>query len=95
MPQQRGRATAARLSRRPVLSSAGVGREKDPTEAFTLAITRVSEIWIGIVCVGIVLAGTDFGGAGRRLAATGRGFAGRLETNKVTKKQERDHRRRR
>jgi uncharacterized membrane protein YccC len=38
-------------------------------EAFTLAITRVSEIWIGIVCAGIVLAGTDFGGAPRRLGA--------------------------
>src|SRR5258708_29619161 len=37
-------------------------------EAFTLAIARVSEIWIGIVCAGIVLAGTDFGGARRRLA---------------------------
>src|SRR5271154_6343664 len=37
-------------------------------EAFTLAITRVSEIWIGIACAGIVLAGTDFGGAPRRLA---------------------------
>src|SRR3984957_11466036 len=38
-------------------------------EAFTLAIARVSEIWIGIACAGIVLAGTDFGGAPRRLAA--------------------------
>jgi uncharacterized membrane protein YccC len=37
-------------------------------EAFTLAIARVSEIWIGIVCAGIVLAGTEFGGARRRLA---------------------------
>jgi uncharacterized membrane protein YccC len=37
-------------------------------EAFTLAIARVSEIWIGIVCAGIVLAGTDFGGARRQLA---------------------------
>jgi uncharacterized membrane protein YccC len=37
-------------------------------QAFTLAISRVSEIWIGIVCAGIVLAGTDFGGAPRRLA---------------------------
>ena len=36
--------------------------------AFTLAVARVSEIWIGIVCAGIVLAGTDFGGARRRLA---------------------------
>ncbi|WP_426418959.1 FUSC family protein [Bradyrhizobium genosp. A] len=37
--------------------------------AFTIAITRVSEIWIGIVCAGIVLAGTDFGGSRRKLAA--------------------------
>jgi uncharacterized membrane protein YccC len=37
--------------------------------AFTLAVWRVSEIWIGIVCAGIVLAGTDFGAAPRRLAA--------------------------
>ncbi|HZC98234.1 MAG TPA: FUSC family protein [Bradyrhizobium sp.] len=37
-------------------------------EAFTLAITRVSEIWIGIVSAGIVLAGTDFGAARRRLS---------------------------
>ena len=36
-------------------------------EAFTIAIIRVSEIWIGIMCAGIVLAGTDFGGASRRL----------------------------
>ncbi len=55
-------------------------------EAFTLAITRVSEIWIGIVCAGIVLAGTDFGAAPRRLAAQfaavsteiARGFASTL-----------------
>src|SRR6266702_4208793 len=32
-------------------------------QAFMLAITRVSEIWIGIVCAGIVLAGIDFGAA--------------------------------
>ena len=37
-------------------------------QAFMLAVTRVSEIWIGIICAGIVLAGTDFGGAPRRLA---------------------------
>jgi uncharacterized membrane protein YccC len=37
-------------------------------EVFTFAVTRVSEIWIGIVCAGVVLAGTDFGGAPRRLA---------------------------
>ena len=37
-------------------------------EAFMLAIRRVSEIWIGIVCAGVVLAGTDFGAARRRLS---------------------------
>lgn len=55
-------------------------------DAFTLAITRVSEIWIGIVCAGVVLAGTDFGTAPRRLAAQfaavsaeiARGFASTL-----------------
>jgi uncharacterized membrane protein YccC len=41
--------------------------------AFTLALARVSEIWLGIACAGIVLAGTDFGAAPRRLAAL---FAG-------------------
>ena len=35
----------------------------------SLAIFRTSEIGLGIVCAGIVLAGTDFGGARRRLAA--------------------------
>jgi uncharacterized membrane protein YccC len=37
-------------------------------QAFMFAITRVSEIWIGILCAGVVLAGTDFGAAPRRLA---------------------------
>jgi uncharacterized membrane protein YccC len=37
--------------------------------AFRLAVARVSEIWIGIMSAGIVLAGTDFGDAPRRLAA--------------------------
>ncbi len=38
-------------------------------EVFTLAVTRVSEICIGIICAGIVVAGTDFGRARGRLAA--------------------------
>ena len=38
-------------------------------EVFLLAVYRASEICIGIVSAGIVLAGTDFGGARRRLAA--------------------------
>jgi uncharacterized membrane protein YccC len=37
-------------------------------EVFILALTRVSEICIGIVCAGIVMAGTDFGRARQRLA---------------------------
>jgi uncharacterized membrane protein YccC len=44
-------------------------------QAFTLAIARVSEIWLGIVCAGIVLAGTDFGGARRRLSELLAGLA--------------------
>jgi uncharacterized membrane protein YccC len=37
-------------------------------DAFMLAVTRAGEICIGIVCAGVVLAATDFGGARRRLA---------------------------
>jgi uncharacterized membrane protein YccC len=40
------------------------------SEVFMLAIFRASEICIGIACAGIVLAGTDLGGAQRRLAAS-------------------------
>jgi uncharacterized membrane protein YccC len=38
------------------------------TEVFMLAIWRCSEICIGIACAGVVLAGTDLGGAQHRLA---------------------------
>ncbi|HYZ84073.1 MAG TPA: FUSC family protein, partial [Bryobacteraceae bacterium] len=44
-------------------------------DAFTLAITRVTEIGVGIVSAGIVLAGTDLGGARRRLATLIAGLA--------------------
>jgi len=37
-------------------------------QAFLLAVYRASEICLGIVCAGIVLAATDLGGAQRRLA---------------------------
>src|SRR6266478_7050405 len=47
-------------------------------QAFMLAITRVSEIWIGIACAGIVLAGTDRGGAPRRLTALFAGLAAEI-----------------
>src|SRR5216683_4574690 len=40
----------------------------DANAAFLLAVTRASEIIIGIACAGIVIAGTDLGGARRRLA---------------------------
>jgi uncharacterized membrane protein YccC len=53
-------------------------------EVFILAVTRASEICIGIICAGVVLVATDFGGARRRLAVQlaaisaeiARGFAG-------------------
>jgi uncharacterized membrane protein YccC len=38
-------------------------------DVFLVAINRASEISIGIACAGVVLAGTDLGGARRRLAA--------------------------
>jgi uncharacterized membrane protein YccC len=37
-------------------------------QVFVLVVARCSEICIGIACAGIVLAGTDFGSADRRLA---------------------------
>jgi uncharacterized membrane protein YccC len=37
--------------------------------AFLVAVTRASEICIGIACAGVVLGLSDFGGAPRRLAA--------------------------
>jgi uncharacterized membrane protein YccC len=42
--------------------------EVDANAAFLLAVARTSEICLGIVCAGVVLAGTDFGAARRRLA---------------------------
>jgi uncharacterized membrane protein YccC len=42
----------------------------DANQVFLLAVTRATEIWIGIVSAGIVLAGTDFGGARQRLAGS-------------------------
>ena len=39
-------------------------------DIFMLAVTRASEICIGIASAGVILAATDFGGAQRRLAAS-------------------------
>ena len=44
-------------------------------QVFMLAVTRASEICIGIACAGIVLAGTDFGGSQRQLVALFAGLA--------------------
>jgi Fusaric acid resistance protein family len=40
----------------------------DANAAFLLAVTRATEICLGIVCAGVVLAATDLGGARRRLS---------------------------
>jgi uncharacterized membrane protein YccC len=58
----------------------------DANAAFLFAVARATEIWLGIVCAGVVLAGTDLGGARRRLTAQfaelstriAAGFAGAL-----------------
>src|SRR5271165_4933805 len=47
-------------------------------QVFMLAVTRASEICIGIACAGIVLAGTDFGGSQRQLAALFAGLAAEI-----------------
>jgi uncharacterized membrane protein YccC len=53
-----------------IIASDELGATGGPNgQAFILAVYRASEICIGIVCAGIVLAGTDFGQAHRRLAA--------------------------
>jgi uncharacterized membrane protein YccC len=49
-------------------------------EVFMLAVTRASEICIGIVCAGLVLAGTDFGDARRQLAASFAALAAQIAT---------------
>jgi uncharacterized membrane protein YccC len=53
-------------------------------QAFMLAVTRVSEICIGIISAGIVLAGTDFGGARRRLTKLFAGLTAGIATNFTT-----------
>jgi uncharacterized membrane protein YccC len=47
-------------------------------QAFMLAVSRATEISTGIVCAGIVLAGTDLGTARRRLAAQVAGLAAEI-----------------
>jgi hypothetical protein len=47
-------------------------------DVFWVAVYRASEISIGIVCAGIVLAGSDLGGAQQRLAVSFAGFAAEI-----------------
>jgi uncharacterized membrane protein YccC len=62
-----------------IIASDQLGATGGPNEqVFMLAVMRVSEISIGIVCPGIVLAGTDLGGARRRLAALFAGLAAEI-----------------
>ena len=49
-------------------------------DAFMLAVSRVTEIGIGIASAGVVLAGTDLGGARRRLAILIAGLAAGVMT---------------
>ncbi|HLZ68117.1 MAG TPA: FUSC family protein [Aliidongia sp.] len=61
------------------------GAAGDPDSTFTVAVTRATEIGIGIVAAGLVLAVTDFGKARQRLAqelgdAARRVAAGLLKT---------------
>jgi len=50
-------------------------------QAFMFAITRLSEISIGIVSAGVILAATDLGGAARRLAGLLAGLAAGITEN--------------
>lgn len=53
-----------------IIASDALGATGGPSaDVFMLAIFRASEICIGIMCAGVVLAGTDFGRARRQVAA--------------------------
>jgi uncharacterized membrane protein YccC len=52
-----------------IIASDQLGATGGPDgNAFHFAVYRTTEICVGIVCAGAILAGTDFGGARRRLA---------------------------
>src|SRR6476660_5203483 len=54
-----------------IIAAETLGATGGPSsEVFMVAVTRASEICIGIACAGIVLGGTDLGGARHRLAST-------------------------
>ncbi|MBV8319099.1 MAG: FUSC family protein [Hyphomicrobiales bacterium] len=52
-----------------IIAGDNLGATGGPNDqVFMLAVTRCSEVCIGIVSAGVILAGTDLGGAQRRLA---------------------------
>jgi uncharacterized membrane protein YccC len=52
-----------------IVASDELGATGGPSgQVILLALTRVSEIWIGIICSTLVMASTDFGRSRRRLA---------------------------
>jgi len=54
-----------------IIAAETLGATGGPSsDVFMVAVTRASEICIGIACAGIVLGGTDLGGARHRLAST-------------------------
>jgi uncharacterized membrane protein YccC len=62
-----------------IVASDVLGATGGPSsDVFMLAITRASEICIGIVSAGLVLAGTSFGGARRRVAGLLAAVAGEI-----------------
>jgi uncharacterized membrane protein YccC len=62
-----------------IIASDQLGAVGGPNgDAFMLAVYRVSEICIGIVSAGVVLGGTDLGGARRRLATLFAGLMARI-----------------
>jgi uncharacterized membrane protein YccC len=55
----------------------------DANAAFLLAVSRATAICLGIACAGVVLAGTDLGGAPRRLATVLAELAGSITSGLV------------
>ncbi len=53
-------------------------------QAFNLAVTRASEICIGIICASLIMATTDLGGTRRRLAAMLRSLASEITDGLLT-----------
>ena len=55
----------------------------DANAAFLLVVSRASEICLGIVCAGVIVAGSDLGGARRQLAVRFAGLSTRITAGLV------------